>query len=278
MIRLIGVVLTLNEEENIKACIDSLSFCNRIIVVDSGSSDKTSKIARYNNVEVVVNKQNHTFNIAKQRNYALDYLSEVEENDCWVLFLDADERCTNQFKQNILSSIESENFESYRCTPKYIFNNHWIKSYQEYPAWHDRLVLLGANNFDGGVWEHFKSYKNTGYIKTPFIHLAMSKGLDEWLIKHIRYADWDAKQTYLSIKGVRKNKYKTNRRKILRKLSFFFWPIRPLTRFVYRYILRLGFKDGINSLLFALCMMIFDSIYVLKVFFLIFGITKIDKI
>ena len=278
MIRIIGVILTLNEGKNIKACINSLSFCDRILVLDSGSSDETCKLARSYNAEVIVNKQNHVFNIAKQRNYALDHISKVEENDCWILFLDGDERCTNEFKQNIISSIENENFNSYRCTPKYIFNNHWIKSYQEYPAWHDRLLLLGSNDFDGGVWEHFKNYQNTGYIQTPYIHLAMSKGLDEWLKKHIRYADWDANQTYLTIKGVKENKFKTKRRRILRKLSFIFWPFRPFTRFIYRYIIRLGFMDGINSLLFAFCMIIFDLIYVLKVIFLIFRINKIEKI
>ena len=88
---LTALVITFNEEHNIKAVLDDLSFANEIIVVDSFSSDRTFEIASsYNNVKTI----QRTFdNFASQRNFAVSLASHS-----WIFFMDADERLTPELK------------------------------------------------------------------------------------------------------------------------------------------------------------------------------------
>src|SRR5882672_8726085 len=94
------VILTKNEERDLPACLQSLDWCNDIHVLDSGSTDKTKAIAH----EFGAKLQVHPFeSFGKQRNFALDNLSILYD---WVLFLDADEIVTPQFRQAMLEAAK----------------------------------------------------------------------------------------------------------------------------------------------------------------------------
>ena len=261
--------MTLNESANISTCIKSLQFCDHIFVLDSGSSDQTVPISEKLGAHVFVNSQTPPFDISLQRNFALDYIHSFFSEPVWILFLDADETSNPAFENEVLKAISSSSFTSYQCCPMYLFYGDWIKQFQSYPVWHDRLLLLGTNSFLGGVWEHFKSYDDCGYIKSPYYHNAMSKGLDDWLVKHIRYADWDAQATYAFLTSNTSSSFATERNKHFRNISHVLWPLRPFIRFFVRYVLRLGFLKGKNIFIFAFCMFLFDLVYVLKVIFLL---------
>ena len=123
----------------------------------------------------------------------------------------------------------------------------------------------------GGVWESFST--STGRplnpervtsISEPYTHLAFSKGIDDWLVKHLRYADWDASLIidYLQSKS---NPLSTLRKTSLRTLSFRLWFLRPLLRFLHKYFFSLGFLDGWQGLLFCLIMSSYELIVVWKV-------------
>lgn len=91
------LVLTLNEENNIQNCLDSVSWSNDVIVLDSGSTDKTVKIAKANKARVFQHPFQH---FADQQNWALQ---KINFKNPWVFYLDADERMTQQLKEEIIS-------------------------------------------------------------------------------------------------------------------------------------------------------------------------------
>ena len=97
-----GLIITHNEEKNIREVLECFDFCDEIVIVDSFSTDKTLEIAEtFPNVKIIQNKFE---NFTKQRNLALDNA----KND-WVLFLDGDERITLELKAEIIETLNSEN-------------------------------------------------------------------------------------------------------------------------------------------------------------------------
>ena len=93
---LTAIVLTLNEEINLAGCLQSLSWCPRLVVVDSGSSDSTQQIAHQYGAEFYLHCFDGPFLITDQRNWAL---SQCSVDSDWVLFLDADERASSALQK-----------------------------------------------------------------------------------------------------------------------------------------------------------------------------------
>ena len=93
-----AIVLTLNEELNIIDCLKSISLFDRVIVLDSGSSDLTIPLSREFGAELYIHKPKGTFLFSDQRNWALDNCSI---NTDWVLFIDADERISKSLYQEL---------------------------------------------------------------------------------------------------------------------------------------------------------------------------------
>jgi glycosyltransferase involved in cell wall biosynthesis len=94
------IILTKDEENDLPLCLFSLQWCDDIHILDSGSTDKTINIAK----EYGANTWYNIFkSFGQQRNFALDHLPIKYD---WILFLDADEVVTHEFKSNIISSIE----------------------------------------------------------------------------------------------------------------------------------------------------------------------------
>ncbi len=93
MTKLAAIVLTKNEEKHIGACLDSLAWADRRVVVDSFSTDRTCDIAREHGAEVI----QHPFSdYAAQRNVAIDAVDAD-----WIFFVDADERATPELAEEI---------------------------------------------------------------------------------------------------------------------------------------------------------------------------------
>ena len=98
MKKITGIVLTKNEEEMIADCLDSLSFCSEIIVVDTQSTDKTNEIARRMGARIVTDSSR---DFAKKRNLGLDKASYP-----YILYIDADERVSEKLRESILHAVE----------------------------------------------------------------------------------------------------------------------------------------------------------------------------
>ena len=77
----------------------------------------------------------------------------------------------------------------------------WLKYTQGYPNWHPRLLKRGVVHFEGGVWEGFSAARSISRIHQPYEHYAFSKGIDDWLERHRRYADWEAERIEAVLTG-----------------------------------------------------------------------------
>lgn len=262
-----GVVLTLNEQADLSRALRSLSWCDELLVVDSGSTDKTPEIAHRFGARFIQNIQTPPFLITEQRNWALTCSGL---NSDWVIFLDADEEVGPQLAQQILQSINSTLIaDAYELTPRYWFLGKWLKLTQGYPNWHPRLLKRGRTNFEGGVWESFSPGTRVRRLSIPYEHYAFSKGLDDWLERHRRYATWDAQQIYEYLFADSPMSSIPQRRRHLRILMSRFWFLRPLLRFFQKYLVQLGFLEGWQALLFSLMMAFYDLMTVIKVIELI---------
>ncbi|OGH42135.1 MAG: hypothetical protein A3H79_03170 [Candidatus Levybacteria bacterium RIFCSPLOWO2_02_FULL_36_8b] len=120
MNKLTGIVVAKNEEKMIGECLDSLSFCEKILVIDAKSSDRTVEIAKKKGVEVV---EYASDDFSAMRNEALRHVTTE-----WVLYIDADERITPDLSFIIKNQVERENiFAAYRLKRKnfYLGNHEW---------------------------------------------------------------------------------------------------------------------------------------------------------
>ena len=262
-VRFAGVVLCLNEATNLPRCLASLGWCDELLVVDSGSSDGSQACSERQGARVLQHRQPGRFLISEQRNWALEHGGLQSE---WVLFLDADEEvgpaCRQAIQQAVASQVTADGFE---LTPRYWFLGRWLKRSQGYPNWHPRLIRRGRLRFEGGVWENFSDGGQVRQIKEPYEHYAFSKGIDDWLERHRRYADWEAEKITDYLSGGGETALGTRRWLRLRKLSALLWPLRPLLRFSQKYLLQGGFLEGWQGLIFALLMAGYDLITVIKV-------------
>ena len=258
-----GVILTLNEEQDLSRALESLTWCDELLVLDSGSTDSTQQVAERYQARFIQHRQDPPFLITDQRNWALDHCGLSSD---WVLFLDADEEVGSKLVQAIKSSIHSgSKLDAYELTPRYWFLGRWLKHTQGYPNWHPRLIRRGATCFEGGVWESFAPDSRVGRISVPYEHYAFSKGFDDWLERHRRYSTWDAEQIVAFLATRQSTALATRRWRRMRLFLSQFWWLRPPLRFLQKYLLQAGFLEGWQGLLFALMMAGYDMMTVIKV-------------
>lgn len=258
-----GVVLTLNEEKDLARALKSLAWCDELLVVDSGSTDRTYQVAQQCGARFVQHLQIPPFLITEQRNWVLDNAGLSSD---WCFFLDADEEVNPALSEAIQLCINSSNpFDAYELTPRYWFLGKWLRLTQGYPNWHPRLVKRRRVYFQGGVWESFQTGARVGRLKSPYEHYAFSKGFDDWLERHHRYATWDAQQIYDYITTNSDRTLRRTRRFRLRLISSRYWIFRPVLRFLQKYIFQLGFLEGWQALLFSLMMSFYDLMTVVMV-------------
>ena len=258
-----GVVLCLNETDNLVRCLTSLKWCDELLVLDSGSTDGSQACAELNGARVLEHRQTGRFLISEQRNWALQTGGLQSE---WVLFLDADEEVGPACRHAIQQAIaNTEGHDGFELTPRYWFLGRWLKLSQGYPNWHPRLLRRGRLRFEGGVWESFSNEDRVSRIKEPYEHYAFSKGIDDWLERHRRYADWEAEKITAYLSGGGGAALGTRRSLKLRKISALLWPARPLLRFTQKYVLQGGFLESWQGLIFALLMACYDLITIIKV-------------
>lgn len=264
------VILTHNEEANLATCLASVQWADELLIVDSGSQDQTLAIAQRYGIRTLVRKAK-PFLISEQRNFALDAGGLTAE---WILFIDADEIVTGALQRELkqVLTMTPATVVAYRLAPKFMFLGRWLRRCGSYPVWHDRLLRNGMLRFTGGVWESFDLtlQHNTaiGYINEPYIHNSVNKGIDEWVAKHSRYASAEALDiltTLGELPDERQPVQRTMRKRRLRTIMAYFWPLRPIVRFFVMYVWQRGFLDGWPGLLYSLMIAAYEFLIVLKI-------------
>lgn len=120
MSNLSAIIIVKNGEEMIEDCISSVKFCDEIVVVDSGSTDKTIEIAQKNGAKVF---RIDTSDFSKLRNFGKEYAKGE-----WIFYVDADEKVTPELAKDIRNRIEEENqYGAFRIKRKnyYLGNHEW---------------------------------------------------------------------------------------------------------------------------------------------------------
>ena len=240
------IILTFNEEINIRKCLESIKdFADEIIIIDSFSNDKTKSICENYKVKFV---QNKFINQAKQFNWAL---SNVEIKSKWIMRLDADEEVTENLAREIKINInlESKNNGFYICR-KLIWCGKWIKYGGIYPLWLARIFKKGTAVYEERTEEHLLIDGKTGKIKGDLLENNLKNKIEYFTIKHLETAKGEVREIFDKSfdKNIASDKT-LNKIRIRRffKINFFNKTplfLRSLFYFIYRYIFRLGFLDG----------------------------------
>lgn len=261
-----AMVLTYNEAPNIEACLEHLNWCDEIVLVDSFSTDDTIPRARSVCPRVRV-LQNAFQDFGQQRNWALDH---AQPRNPWILFMDADERCTESCAVAIRQAVQQPgSYVGFYLCYRNLFLGKWIRRSTLYPSWQVRLLQLGQVRFQReGHGQREVTDGELGYIPEPYDHYGFSKGVSHWVDRHNRYASEEvelirrARREPLALRDLF-GRDPIRRRRCLKRISARS-SFRPLVVFFYLYVLRGGFLDGRPGLLFALLRLAYELILHVK--------------
>lgn len=240
------VILTLNEADNLPRCLESIRWCDDILVVDSGSTDDTTAIARAAGARVLT-RAFDTF--ANQRNHAME---QGALRHPWVLHLDADEVVTPALRDELqaVAAASDTRYPVYRVPSKLIFMGQWLRYSGMYPAYQVRFGRREQLRFvdHGHGQRESLPPDQVGTVSAPFEHYNFSKGVNDWFARHLRYARAEATQALAERQqplpmGDLFGHDPTTRRRALKQMANRL-PFRPTLRFLYSYIVRRGFLDG----------------------------------
>ena len=246
-----------NEEANLERCLGSVQWIDELFLVDSQSTDRTSKIAQKLGARIVQFKYEGGW--PKKKNWALENLPVSHE---WVLILDADECLPPEAEVEIRKIVTNpdEKHAGYWINRRYFFLGKPLK-HAYFPNWnlrlfkhkygrYEKITELNTNSGDNEVHEHVVVKGTTGRLKCLMDHHAFPT-IDSFVEKHNRYSNWEAvvessptdDDSALQDDAV---KGKRRLRRIFRKL-----PFRPTLRFLYVYFWQKGILDGWRGYVFS---------------------------
>jgi glycosyltransferase involved in cell wall biosynthesis len=245
------LILTKNEEANIPACLDSVSWCDDVVVLDSHSSDSTRELAKARSARVF---ERAFDDFGAQRNYALEH---IDFRYPWVFHLDADERFNEALRRECEGVIAAEKHSAYFVANRIIFLGRWIKHSSQYPYHQVRLVKRGEARFakSGHGQREDAALRGLGYLKMPYDHLNFSKGISDWVDRHNRYSTEEASESQELRTGPIPLSQIVSpdpiaRKRALKRLHARL-PGRWVFKFLFLYLWKGGFLDGYPG--FAYC-------------------------
>ncbi len=221
-----ATIITFNEEKNIAQAIDTLSWADEIIVVDSESTDDTVKIAENKGAKVITQSW---LGFGKQKQFAVEQCTNK-----WIFSLDADERVSDELKNKILQlkTVPKENLaDGYRIARLSYYMNKPIRHSGWYPDWQLRLF-----NKNKGHWKDFEVHESIEMdkdakvekLKEEILHYSVENASYHHRMIGERYAPLAAREMY-----------KRGKRTSLLKVS-----TTGLTTFLQTFVLKGGFMDG----------------------------------
>ncbi|WP_438426617.1 glycosyltransferase family 2 protein [Aquimarina macrocephali] len=222
-----AIIPCYNEEHNIKDVLESVSFADEIMVVDSYSTDKTVEIAREYTDFIIQRKFDYP---SFQKNWAIPQATHQ-----WILLVDADERVTPELKNEVLEVLKNpgkDNFVAYWIKRM----NHFMGERIHYSGWrNDKVIRLFHRDKckydDRHVHEEIVTPGKIGILKNKFYHNTYTT-FDAYINKLNRYASWQAEDYDKKTK----------------RLTPYHFVIKPLWAFFKHYIIQSGFRDGVPGL------------------------------
>lgn len=271
-----ALLLTFNEERNLPRCLASLDWCDDILVMDSGSTDATVRIAEEAGARVIHRDWD---NFAGQRNHGLDHGNLRHK---YVLHLDADEVVPDAFREALLKLQPQDGIDAWRVPSKTILFGQWLRHAGMYPTYQVRLGHRDRLRFVqvGHGQREDLSPERVGLFDVPYLHYNFSHGMRAWFAKHLSYASDEAqlliqqRREGLPAKPQTSGDNATDARRRAKaraaKMPLF---LRPLARFFYVYLWRQGFRDGSAGLAYATMLAVYEGMTAV----LAFEKTRADK-
>lgn len=245
-----------NEAANLRRCLAAVSWAERIVLIDSQSTDATPQIAAEYGAEIV--QFHYRGRWPKKRNWALENINFGHE---WVLLVDADEvlPATIAAEINLIVSDVNHPNAGYWINRRFMFMGRWLR-HAYYPNWVLRLFKHRLGRFekltdaetksgDHEVHEPLVVQGSTGRLKAEMDHYAFPS-VEVFVEKHNRYSNWEAAMALEGSAGSRQVDAELDLRRRLKHLSRSL-PFRPLLRFFYVYVWQRGFLDGREGYYFA---------------------------
>jgi len=227
IIPLSAAIITRDEEKNLPDCLKSVSFAEDIVVVDSGSTDRTVKIAKEFGCRVFTEEWK---GFGQQKNSAVDKCRHE-----WVLLIDADERVPAETGEVIRKVLKKPSSAAYRFRMKHYVGVNWIKHAGYWPDWHIRLVNKTEGSFAGTTHEKWVTTGPISDLNAHIEHHSFSNYAD-MLTTLDEYSTIIARELFTS--GRRAS------------------PLSPLYHgigmFLKIYLLQRGFLAGFDGLVIAL--------------------------
>jgi glycosyltransferase involved in cell wall biosynthesis len=257
-------IQTLNEEQNLPSCLNSVGWSDDIVVLDSISSDRTEEICRQRGVRFF---QRAYDGRGPHQNWAME---NIRFKHRWVFYLDADEHMTPELHEEIrrIASDADERRVAFFCGRKNMFRGRWLRRSMP-PGYIMRFFRPDKIRFERLVNPTPLIDGPHGYLKEHFIHYNFSKGISEWLERHNRYSTYEAVE---QIKALRERPVDwaalfskdANTRRLEAKNISFRMPARPFLKFMLLYFLKLGFLDGHAGLTYCVLQTVYEYQIVLK--------------
>jgi glycosyltransferase involved in cell wall biosynthesis len=253
------IIAVRNEARNLPRCLRALRSFAEVYVIDSQSTDETVEVARLHNAKVV--QFHYRGGWPKKRQWAMDTLPIAHE---WILLLDADEVITTELAEEMRAAIQAQHVNGYYIQLQTWFLGRALR-HGDVGLWKLALFKRGKARFecrlkdqdasmaDMEIHEHVVAQGATAKLRRPIIHHNV-ESLSRYIQKHDEYSNWEAR-VLLQLRSdseLRPTLWGTQaqrRRWLKRKL--FVLPGSPVLLFLYRYIFRLGFLDGVPGLIYA---------------------------
>ncbi len=219
-----AVIITLNAERLLDKCLSSVSFCNEIVVVDSGSTDRTLEIARKHGARII---HQEWLGFGPQRQFATEQASYD-----WILSIDSDEWVSEELQKSIEQYLIAPKNTAVKFCRRNRFMGKWLRHGEGYPDWTARLFNRTSSHWShDSVHERLCTQGIVDSLKGDLMHES-EDGIRRYLDKQIAYS-------VLSARKLWKRGKRAGATRIL---------LSPLMRFVRFYFLRLGFLDGKEGL------------------------------
>lgn len=251
------VILTFNSEASLELVVKSCeSLGPRIVVVDSFSQDSTIELAKTLGCEVI---QHEFINYAAQRNWAQ---TEIGLSEGWYLHLDSDEVLSQELQASIQQAIQNPTHSGYLIKRAPYFLGKRIRYGAINPTWHLRLYQAGKGQCEDRLYDqHFVMDQPAGKLKGDLLDLQLTT-LEAWTAAHNRWSTAEANEVFQKSKPTEedsKNVLKESltgdsrmRKRWIKNKIWYGLPLlaRPYLFFFYSYVLKFGFLDGKEGLIY----------------------------